>query len=232
MHKLYLIPSELYDNTINKIQPVYNQQVINTISTFIVENIRTSRRFLIKAGMNTPIDELTFYVLNKHTKPEELHGFLNRINEQSIGLLSEAGTPCIADPGAQIVELAHKKGIVVEPLVGANSIVLALMASGLNGQCFSFNGYLPVKPHERQKQICMLENRSRKEKQTQVFIEAPYRNNQLLKDFVECLAPQVRLCIACNVTGPDEFIKTKCISEWKKNTIDLHKKPTIFLFQA
>jgi 16S rRNA (cytidine1402-2'-O)-methyltransferase len=230
--KLFLIPSELSDSPPEFHFPNFNISVINEINTYIVENERTARRFLKKAGINTSIDDLTFHVLDKHTNESDYEGFLNNIKSEDIGLLSEAGTPCIADPGAAIVQIAQKKNIEVIPLVGANSIILGLMASGLNGQSFAFNGYLPVKQPARNQKIKFFEKRSSQEKQTQIFIETPYRNKQLFDELCKSLLPSTILCIATDITSPDESIKTKSVKDWKQKTPDLHKKPTVFLFLA
>lgn len=232
MGKLYLIPSAISDSPLNRVLPANITNIINSIDFFIVENERTARRFLIKAGLTKSIDSLIFFILNEHTSFEELEKFLEPAKESDIGLLSEAGVPCIADPGAEIVKKAHEKGIKVIPLVGPSSILLAMMASGLNGQNFAFNGYLPVKPHERVTKIKQLEKRSQQEKQSQIFIEAPYRNNQLIKDIIENCIPGTRLCIATDITGENEKIVTKNIREWQKSLPDLHKRPVIYILQG
>ncbi|NBC84020.1 MAG: SAM-dependent methyltransferase [Bacteroidetes bacterium] len=230
--RLFLIPSGLGESEIRRIQPDYNREVINSVHIYIVENVRTARRFLIKAGIETRIDDLTFHELNKHTKPEDLPSFLKEIDQQDIGLLSEAGTPCIADPGAQIVWLAQQQHIEVVPLIGASSIYLALMASGLNGQNFAFNGYLPISDNERIKEIKKLTGRSSQEKQTQIFIETPYRNMKLFADLIHTLPAKARLTIGSNITLPNENITTMAVYQWKKQKPDLHKTPAIFLFQV
>ncbi len=214
--KLYLIPSTIGDTPFDKVMPLYIREVINSIRIYIVENERTARRQLIKMGITIPIDELSFKVLDEHTKKDSIYEYLNPCESQDIGLLSEAGVPSVADPGADIVELAHKRNIRVVPLVGPSSILLALMASGLNGQCFAFQGYLPVKRPERIKKIKELEMHSTACRQTQIFIEAPYRNNQMVEDLIETCQSQTKMCIACNITMPDEFIRTLSIDEWKK----------------
>ena len=230
--KLYLIPAPISESTSEKTLPAYNLKIINSIRFFIVENVRTARRFLSEIKILTPIDELIFYTLNKHSQAEEIPSFLNPIEKGShIGLLSEAGTPCIADPGAVIVEMAHKKNIEVIPLTGPSSVILALMASGLNGQNFTFLGYLPINKADKIKTIKQIEKKSAINKQTQIFIEAPYRNNQLFEDLVQHCQPSTLLCIATAITSDNEYIKTKPIYEWKKVKIDLNKKPVIFLLQ-
>jgi 16S rRNA (cytidine1402-2'-O)-methyltransferase len=228
---LYLIPSTIGETDINLVIPEKVREVVNDIKVYIVENERTARRFLIKLGIQIPIDDITFYVLNKYTQKNELEKFLNPCTSGHVGLLSEAGVPAVADPGSDIVAMAHQKGIKVIPLVGPSSILLALMASGLNGQSFVFHGYLPVKPEERKKRIKLIEQNSFRMKQTQIFIEAPYRNNQMLKDLISTCNANTLICVACNLTQPDEFVKTFTPSVWKKQVIDLHKKPAIFLLQ-
>ena len=229
--KLYLIPTTLGGlDGIEKVLPTYNTSVIHQIDDFVVEQLRTARRFLSKIKHPKPIDNLTFYELNKHTDENHVFGYLNGISEgKSIGLLSEAGTPCVADPGAKIVQIAHEKNIEVIPLIGPNSIILALMASGFNGQRFTFHGYLPVDTQALQKKIKEIESNSRYLKQTQIFIETPYRNNKLLSKLISACKPDTKICVATSLTLKDEFIKTKKIQQWKKETVDLHKKPTVFL---
>jgi 16S rRNA (cytidine1402-2'-O)-methyltransferase len=227
--KLYLIPSTIGDTPIGHVIPQLNLSIINDIRYYIVENERTARRELIKMGIETSIDELEFFILNKHTRKEDIPGFLKFTENNNVGLLSEAGVPGVADPGSEIVSLAHECNIEVIPLVGPSSIVLALMASGLNGQNFAFVGYLPVNKSERIQRIRHLEQRSKTENQSQLFIEAPYRNNQLLEALLNTCSPDTLLCIATDITTQNAFIKTKCISVWKKKKPDLNKRPTIFI---
>lgn len=228
--KVYLIPTTLGDSPVENVIPKYVVDIINSTSHYIVENMKTARRFLIKAGITTKIDDLTFYELNKHTSPAEFSNFLNPIKEnKNIGIISEAGTPGVADPGAEIVAIAHRKNIEVVPLVGPSSILLSVMASGLNGQSFAFVGYLPIKKHERIKRIKELERKSQTENQTQLFIETPYRNNHLLEDILANCNSETKLCIATDITLESEFIKTKPVKEWKKGLPDIHKRPSIFL---
>lgn len=229
---LYLIPATIGETPVENVIPTHVQDVIQGIKIYIVENERTARRQLIGLGIKTPIDDLKFFVLNKHTKRSEIDTFLLPIENEDIGLLSEAGVPCVADPGGEIVALAQDKNIKVIPLVGPSSILLALMASGMNGQCFSFHGYLPVKSPERIKRIKELEQLSARQKQTQIFIEAPYRNNQMLNDIIQSCQAQTRICIACNITTEEELIRTQTVAQWKKGKPDLHKKPTLFLMYA
>ena len=230
---LYLIPTTISDDSINSTIPIDVQQIVNKIDHYIVEDIRTARRYLKKVGLKKEIDELTFYVLNEHTPSIEVESFLKPLLEnKDMGILSEAGCPGIADPGADAVKIAHQKNITIVPMVGPSSIVLALMASGMNGQNFAFNGYLPVKSAERINKLKQLEKKSQSEHQTQLFIEAPYRNIQLLTDLLQACRDNTLLCIAANITAPDEFIATKRVIDWKKQLPDINKRPTIFILQA
>jgi 16S rRNA (cytidine1402-2'-O)-methyltransferase len=227
--KLYLIPSTIGDSEVEHVIPNYIKEVINRIRFYIVEDERTARRMLIKLGIKTSIDELRFFVLNKHTSSSEIPDFLNSAAQEDIGLLSEAGVPAIADPGSEIVLLAHNREMEVVPLVGPSSILLSMMASGLNGQNFAFNGYLPIQPQERVRKIKMLEQRSLSENQSQLFIETPYRNNQLLKDLLHVCSDSALLCIAADITADNAFIKTYTIAIWRKKQIDLNKRPALFI---
>ncbi|WP_439185030.1 SAM-dependent methyltransferase [Carboxylicivirga taeanensis] len=228
--QLYLIPNTLGDSPIERNLPQETIDIIRSIKYFVVENIRSARRFLKKVDRTIEIEELTFYVLDKHTNINDIPSFLNPANNgHRLGMLSEAGCPGVADPGADIVKLAHSQNIRVIPLVGPSSILLSVMASGLNGQSFAFNGYLPVKKDEVGKYIMHLEERSIREKQTQLFIEAPYRNMKLLQELVKVCRPQTRLCIACDITLETELIQTKTIAQWKNKLPDINKRPAIFL---
>jgi len=230
MAKLFLIPNVLSDGDWQNVLPVNVLPVLTNTRFFIVENIRTARRFMKQVNKDIDIDRLTFFELNKHTHPNEIPSFLKPLeNGEDVAVISEAGCPGVADPGADIVKLAHQKGITVVPLVGPSSILLALMASGLNGQNFAFNGYLPVQSNERMRAINSLEKKVRNEQQAQIFIETPYRNNQLIADLLKTCSPSTLLCIAANITGENEFIATKSIGKWKKSVPDLHKQPAIFL---
>ncbi len=230
---VYLIPNTLGDTTINSVIPTEVSFLIKQIKHFIVEDIRTTRRFLKKVDKAINIDELTFYELNKHTTPQQKSNYLNVVKKgANIGIVSEAGCPGVADPGAEIVAIAHQQNIKVVPLVGPSSILLSLMASGMNGQSFAFHGYLPIKSGDRAKAIKHLEGISIREKQTQIFIEAPYRNNHLLKDIIENCNAKTKVCVACDITLETEFIKTKTVAQWKGKLPELHKKPTIFLIQG
>ena len=230
MANLYLVPNVLSDGEWQNVLPAQIHPILSNTKYFIVENIRTARRFMKQVNHKININECTFYELNKRTRSSELPAFLKPLETgNDIAVLSEAGCPGVADPGADVVRIAHKKGFKVVPIVGPSSILLALMASGLNGQNFVFNGYLPVKPNERVKKIITLEKNIRQNNQTQIFIETPYRNNQLIADLLKTCSPNTMLCIAANVTGEKEFIATRTIQEWKKHVPDFHKQPAIFL---
>lgn len=227
---LYLIPSPLGESDFDRVFPVFNSQIINEIDYYIVEDIRTERRFLKKLGIQKPIDELTFFHMDKHAKELNLKEFLQPcLDGKNVGLLSEAGVPCVADPGHQVVAEAHRLGIQVVPLVGPSSILLALMASGFNGQCFAFHGYLPAEQPDRERKLKQLESHAVQFRQTQIFIETPYRNNHVFNSIMKICAPNMRLCVAANITCENEMIATKTIAQWRKTTIDLHKQPAIFL---
>lgn len=227
---LYLIPVTLGETSIEKVLPSYNEEIILQIKYFIVENIRSARRFLKKTNPSINIDELTFFELNKHTDKDQIVQYLIPISQgQNIGIISEAGCPAIADPGADIVAIAQKKNIDIVPLVGPSSILMSLMGSGFNGQSFAFQGYLPVDNDERIKKIKQLEQRVYNEDQTQIFIETPYRNAKLVNDILKTCRPSTKLCIAMNITCEDEFIKTLSVKDWGKKLPDMNKKPCIFL---
>ena len=230
MANLYLVPNVLSDADWQNVLPASVFPVLTNTRYFIVENIRTARRFMKQVNKDIDIDQLTFFELNKHTQSGDIPSFLNPLEKgEDVAVISEAGCPGVADPGAEIVKLAHQKRIKVVPLVGPSSILLALMASGLNGQNFAFNGYLPVKSDERSRALKVLEKKVKIEQQTQLFIETPYRNNQLIKDVLKMCSSSTQLCIAANLTGENEFIATKPIGKWKKGIPDLHKQPAIFL---
>jgi 16S rRNA (cytidine1402-2'-O)-methyltransferase len=230
MKTLYLIPTPLGNTSFDRIFPPVNLEIIRNLRYFIVEDIRTARRFLKQVDAEIDIDKLFFYTLNEHTSPTEVYGFLQPLREgEDMGLLSEAGCPAVADPGADVVAIAQKNAFRVVPLVGPSSILLALMASGFNGQNFAFVGYLPVSPAERIKAIRKLESRAYSENQTQIFIETPYRNLKFFEQILQNCRPSTLLCIAANVTLPDESIITRSVAEWKTITPDIDKKPCIFL---
>jgi 16S rRNA (cytidine1402-2'-O)-methyltransferase len=230
MPTLYLIPTSLGECSFDKILPAQNTQIVTDLKHFVVEDVRTARRFLKKANPAIEINDLTFYVLNQHTTPEELSSFLSPMFAgHDLGVLSEAGCPAIADPGADVVAMAQKNNFTVVPLVGPSSILLSLMASGFNGQSFAFVGYLPIQPADRAKMLRKLENRAYTEDQSQIFIETPYRNMKMLEEILQVCQPNTRLCIAVDITLETEFIKTKTVKEWKTQLPDLSKRPCIFL---
>ncbi|MDR3219110.1 MAG: SAM-dependent methyltransferase [Dysgonamonadaceae bacterium] len=226
---LFLIPVTLGDSALSRSLPTYNKEVIASLRYFIVENERTARRFLKQTDPETAIDSLTFFVLNKHTSKEDVSGFLKPIEAGfSVGIISEAGCPAIADPGADVVAIAQQKNIPVVPLVGPSSVLLALMASGFNGQQFAFSGYLPIDNEQRIKALKNLEQKVYAENQTQLFIETPYRNGKMLEDILKTCRSATQLCIAADITLASEFIKTRSVGEWKKQVPELSKRPCIF----
>ncbi len=214
-----------------EVTPAANGEIIRSLDYFVVENLRSARRFLSKAGIGKPIDTLQFAELNEHTRPEEVERLVAPLLEgRSAGMISEAGLPGIADPGADLAAACHRHGIRVVPLVGPSSILLSLMASGLNGQSFAFNGYLPVKPPQRTAAIRRFEHRARTEGQSQLFIETPYRNVKLFEQLVEVCQPETRLTVAADILEPDELIRTLTVAQWRKSAVpDIHKRPAIFI---
>lgn len=227
---LYLIPTVISENSVARVIPEYSKEIIKSLKFFISEDIRTTRRFLKNIDKTININEILFFELNKHTKDEDISEYLNPCEKgESVGLISEAGLPCIADPGNIIVKIAHQKDIRIVPLSGPSSIFMALMSSGFNGQNFAFNGYLPIDKTERYKKIKQLEQRSKYENQTQIFMETPFRNNKLFAELLSVLNSNTYLCVAANITAEDEFIKTKKISDWKKVKYDFDKKNCIFI---
>ena len=230
--RLILFPVPIGSDDISVSLPPYNQQLLFGCHSFIVEELRTARRFLKHAGYPHPIDETAFFVLNEHTEHQEVVHYLDAIERgEDVGLLSEAGLPCIADPGAMVTAMAQAKGIEIVPLVGPSSLMLALMASGLNGQQFAFFGYLPVDKHQRAAAIRNLEQVAQKTGQTQLFIEAPYRNNQMLEALADTCRPDTLICVACDLTLPTQTIRTLPASKWckEREKINLHKRNTVFL---
>lgn len=228
--KLYLIPVPLSDVPHERCLPEYNCRIIASLKHFIVENVRTARRFLRVACPDLVIDTLTFYELNKHTEPEALSSYLDPLTQgESVGLLSEAGCPAIADPGSDVVAMAHRRGFAVDPLIGPSSILLSLMASGLNGQRFAFLGYLPIDDSDRTRAIRDAEHRALSLGETQIFIETPYRNERLVSELIRHCRPSTRLCIASRLTDPDAMIVTRTLAQWRGHEPQLHKQPTIFL---
>ncbi|MBQ6434350.1 MAG: SAM-dependent methyltransferase [Bacteroidaceae bacterium] len=229
---LILCPVELGETPQQRVLPEYNKSVIKGLRYFIVEEIRSARRFLKRVDKNIDIDALTFYPMGKHADAALFEQYLKPLDEgESIGVISEAGCPAVADPGADVVAIAQRKGVRVVPLVGPSSMIMAVMASGLNGQSFAFNGYLPIEAADRAKRLKQLEERALHEQQTQLFIETPYRNAKLFATLLQTLRPQTRLCIAAGITTDNEWIRTQTVAQWKHTTLpDLSKTPAIFLF--
>ncbi|MCR4741559.1 MAG: SAM-dependent methyltransferase [Treponema sp.] len=228
---LYLIPVTLGETEISKVLPDYNHDIIVNIKDFVVENIRSARRFLKKVEKSIDIDELTFYELNRHTDRKFIGQYLEALkNGKPMGVISEAGCPAIADPGADLVALAQERGYKVVPLVGPSSILMSVMGSGFNGQSFAFNGYLPVEVPQRIKALKKLENKVWNENQTQLFIETPYRNAKMIETILNNLKPNTKVCIAAGITCQEEYIKTKTVAQWKKEKVpELGKIPAIFV---
>ena len=227
---LYLIPVPLADDASSKSFTPYLVETINQINEYIVENSKTARRFLKEAGLKIPQSELIIHDYGKHNREGNLNDFFKGLLAgKDVGLMSEAGCPGVADPGAEIVALAHQKGIRVVPLVGPSSILLALMASGFSGQSFTFHGYLPIDKLQRANKIKELEALAERHSQTQLFIETPFRNNPMLEEILRSCKADTKLCIACDLNSGDEFIQTKSIKDWKNKIPDLHKRPAIFL---
>lgn len=228
--KIYMIPTVLAEGSQEQTLPTEITKKVNELNIFAVENIRSARRFIRSVDKEKVIDEIDFQILDKNSKPEAIEEIIQKLYlGNDVGVLSEAGCPGIADPGAKLVEKAHENGIKVIPLVGPSSILLALMASGMNGQSFTFHGYLPIQDRERKQQIKDLERRSIQNDQTQIFMETPYRNGKLLEDLIKICSPKTKLCVACNITGADEYIETLTLGDWKNMKVDLHKKPTMFV---
>ena len=231
--KLYLIPSPLGDNDPSEVIPSPVLDSLSGFRTFVVEEVRTARRYLSRAGLKGKIGELEFHELNEHTDNATIEGYLRLFdNGNNVALISEAGLPAVADPGAQLVALAHSHGIEVVPAVGPSSLMLALMASGLNGQSFAFCGYIPAKSDERRSRLRTLEKISGQLRQTQIIIETPYRNDSLFADILSVCAPSTRVCVAANITMPDAFIKTRKVAQWKKEGLIIGKRPCVFLILA
>lgn len=231
--KLYLIPSPLGENDPEEVIPGPVLKSLEGFRTFVVEEVRTARRYLSRAGLKGHIGELEFFELNEHTDGATIESYLKLFNEgNNVALISEAGLPAVADPGAQLVALAHRHGIEVVPAVGPSSLMLALMASGLNGQSFAFVGYIPAKTDERKARLKLLEKISGQLKQTQILIETPYRNDSLFTDILSTCSANTRICVAANITMPDAYIKTKTVTEWKKEKLTIGKRPCVFLILA
>ena len=228
---LYLIPVTLGETSTDQVLPSYNHDIIMGIRHFIVENVRSARRFLRQTDREFPIDDSTFYEMGKHADEHQFSQYLQALRDgKPMGVISEAGCPAVADPGADIVAIAQRQNLRVIPLVGPSSMIMAVMASGLNGQSFAFNGYLPVDDTDRARKLKALESRAWNERQTQLFIETPYRNRKMFQTLLQSLRPQTRMCIAAGITTADEYIHTHTIAEWKKTELpDLSKVPAIFL---
>ena len=228
--KLYLIPSPLGENDPSEVIPGPVLKSLEGFRTFVVEEVRTTRRYLSRAGLKGRIESLEFHELNEHTDQATIEGYLKLFDDgNDVALISEAGLPAVADPGAQLVALAHRHGIEVVPQVGPSSLMLALMASGLNGQSFAFCGYIPAKTEERRSHLRTLEKVSAQLKQTQIIIETPYRNDSLFSDILSVCNGSTRVCIAADITLPEAFIKTRKVSEWKKEKLVIGKRPCVFL---
>jgi 16S rRNA (cytidine1402-2'-O)-methyltransferase len=228
--KLYLIPTTLGEMNPEDVMPQTIKRSIDFIDDYIVENDKTARKFIKSIAPDKKQAELRLSLLNKHTEVADYQNMIQPLLEgKNVGLMSEAGCPGVADPGAVIVKLAHEKGIQVVPLVGPSSILLAIMASGMNGQSFTFNGYLPIDANEKKSTLKQLERISFDKNQSQLFIETPYRNNKIFEDMLATLQPNTHICVACDITLPTEFIKTLTVNDWKKNKVDLHKRPCIFI---
>jgi 16S rRNA (cytidine1402-2'-O)-methyltransferase len=231
--KLYLIPSPLGDNDPAEVIPAPTLALLQGIRCYVVEEVRTARRYLSRAGLKGRISELEFHELNEHTTQQEVEALAALFDDgQDVGLISEAGLPAVADPGAALVALCHRRGITVVPQVGPSSLMLALMASGLNGQSFAFCGYLPAKTEERRNAVKAIEKTSQAHRQTQIVIETPYRNDALFSDLLQACRPSTRICVAADITLPDAFIRTKTVNEWKKENLIIGKRPCVFLILA
>tara|TARA_B110000003_G_scaffold140024_1_gene141602 strand:- start:6717 stop:7424 length:708 start_codon:yes stop_codon:yes gene_type:complete len=228
--KLYLIPTSLGDSAPLETIPISIKKIIESIDVYIVENEKSARRFIKTVSSGKSQSSLTLFTLNKFTDPLEIPLYLEECYKgNNIGLLSDAGCPAVADPGAEVVKIAHQKNIKTIPLVGPSSILLAMMSSGMNGQNFAFNGYLPIEKVERKSKIKQLEKRSFEENQSQLFIETPYRNNSVLEDLYKTLNSDTKICVACDLTLPTEYIKTQTAKQWKHSKLDFHKRPVIFI---
>lgn len=232
MSKLYLIPSPLGDNEPAEVIPSSVLALLPQIRIYVAEELRTVRRYLSKAGLKGHIDELEMHLLNEHSTPAEIEALMDLFKKGDVGLVSEAGLPAVADPGSALVAICHREGIEVVPLVGPSSLMLALMASGLNGQGFAFRGYLPAKPEQLRSELKDIEKQSRAIGQSEIFIETPYRNDSLLQEMLSTLSPGTRLCLAADITLPTQFIRTRTIAQWKRENITIGKRPCVFIISA
>lgn len=230
--RLYLIPTPLGDYPPQRVLTPEVLAILPTVEVFFVEELRTARRFLSAAGLKGHIESLELHEVNEHSTPEQISALAALLEGRTAALISEAGLPAVADPGAQLVSLAHEKGIEVLPQVGPSSLMMALMSSGMNGQCFAFVGYLPVKPDARRARIAELERRSAREGQSQIIIETPYRNDALLSDLLAVCRPETRLCIAADITLPTQSIRSRRVAAWRKEVPVIGKRPCVFVIQG
>lgn len=230
--KLYLIPAPLGDNPVEEVIPAHVLNTACALKCFVVEELRTARRFLSKYGLKGHIDEIDFHELNEHTGHDDVRALLELFADADVGLMSEAGLPAVADPGARLVELCHENDIEVVPMVGPSSLMMALMGSGLNGQCFEFCGYIPAKPEQRRQALKTLEKQSRAAHRSEIIIETPYRNDSMLADMLEVLSPDTRICIAADISLETQFIRTRKVSDWRKSPMTVGKRPCVFIILA
>jgi len=230
--RLYLIPTPLGDYEPRQVLPSPVLDKIPEISIFFVEEIRTARRFLSRAGLKGHIDELSFYEINEHSTPEQIETYSSLLGQADAALISEAGLPAVADPGAKLVELAHDGNVEVVPMVGPSSLMMALMSSGMNGQCFAFTGYLPAKRDERKERILQVERISSQLRQTQIIIETPYRNDSLFEDLLQLCRPSTRICVAADITMETAYIRSRTVAQWRKEQLQIGKRPCVFVLQA
>lgn len=232
MSRLFLIPTPLGDYPPQMVLPPAVLELIPSIRLFFVEELRSARRFLSAAGLKGHIEELELHEINEHSSPQDILAMAPLLGKEDAALISEAGLPAVADPGAQLVALAHERSIEVVPMVGPSSLMMALMSSGMNGQNFAFNGYIPVKPAERRVRISELEKLSVQRHQTQILIETPYRNDSLFADILAVCKPSTRICIAADITNPSQFIRTRTVGDWRKDVPEIGKRPCVFIIQG
>lgn len=230
--KLYLIPTPLGDNPVEEVIPKHVLETACSLRRFVVEQTRTARRFLSRYGLKGHVDELEFHELNEHSTDDEVRSLMSLFDGSDVGLLSEAGLPAVADPGARLVELCHLQGVEVVPLVGPSSLMMALMASGLNGQCFEFCGYIPAKADSRKAALRSLEKQSRAASRSEIIIETPYRNDALFADMLQNLSPDTRICVAADISLPTQYIRTARVAQWRKAPIAIGKRPCVFIILA
>ena len=230
--KLYLIPTPLGDNPVEEVIPKHVLETACSLRRFVVEQTRTARRFLSRYGLKGHVDELEFHELNEHSTDDEVRSLMSLFDGSDVGLLSEAGLPAVADPGARLVELCHLQGVEVVPLVGPSSLMMALMASGLNGQCFEFCGYIPAKADSRKAALRSLEKESRAASRSEIIIETPYRNDALFADMLQNLSPDTRICVAADISLPTQYIRMARVAQWRKSPITIGKRPCVFIILA